>query len=114
MQYASLIILFHVLQYKKMSNSDIYCTVFLTAMVCVRTNNLAAHFAILTNYIEIKPRKDEGMVPVQRVRVSWRILTPLPGAEAAKKAINVMRTLQCWWIHMKDFQTFENKVHLTP
>jgi len=77
-----------------MFNIDIYCTFFVTAIVSVRTNNLTAHFAILTNNIEIKPSKDEGMVPVQRVRVSWRILIPLPGAEAAKEAINVMWTLQ--------------------
>lgn len=94
LQYASLIILFHVLQYKEMYNIDMYSKLFVTAIVSIRTNNLTAHFAILTNNIEIKPRKDEGMVPVQRVRVSWRILTTLPGAEAAKEAINVMWTLQ--------------------
>jgi len=77
-----------------MFNIGIYCTLFVTAIVSVRTNNLTAHFAILAHNIEIKPSKDEGMVPVQRVRVSCRILTPLPGAEAAKEAINVMWTLQ--------------------
>jgi len=77
-----------------MFNIDIYSTLFVTAIMSVRTNNLTAHFAILTNNIEIKPRKDEGMVPVQRVRISWRILTPLPGTETAKEAINVMWTLQ--------------------
>jgi hypothetical protein len=78
-----------VQQYK-----DIYCSLLLTAVVSVHTNNLTAHFAILTNNIEIEPREDEGMVPVQRVRVSWRILPTLPGAEAAKEAINVVWALQ--------------------
>ena len=77
-----------------MYDIDIYITLFVIAIVSIRTNNLTAHFAVLTNNIEIKSRKDEGMVPVKRVGVSWGILTPLPGAEAAKEAINVMWTLQ--------------------
>lgn len=78
----------------KSTKKCLICTLLVSAMMSVRTNNLTAHFAVLTNNIEVKPSKDEGMVPVQRVRVSWRILTPLPGAEAAKEAINVMWTLQ--------------------
>jgi hypothetical protein len=60
----------------------------------VHTNDLTADFAILTDDIKIEPCKDEGMVPMQWVRVCWRILSALPGAEAAKKTVDIMWTLQ--------------------
>jgi hypothetical protein len=60
----------------------------------VRTYNLTAEFAVLTNNVEIEACENEGVVPVQRVGVSWRILATLPRTEAAKETVNVMWALQ--------------------
>lgn len=77
------------------------------------TDHLVTDFAIFSGHEQIETGQDDGVVPVQRIRVEWRIFRLLPFAKVAQKPVDVVGPGQTIGIRVQDLQPFQNEIYLT-
>lgn len=74
------------------------------------TDDLRVDPARAGDGVDVESRQDEGVVPVEGVRVLLGVLLPLPRAEVGEEVVYVVRSVEAVRVAVQDLQTLEDEL----